>query len=515
MKKSIVIFCLFILLCSLFTCNTCASVYTSFWPIDENGNDLHAVCLDLYIDTCMDIDGNVFNLELKENTSSTILYELDENIQIQILENANEDDFIVILNLCSPDGSNPYPEIEPLNVKIGIEERIGGSRTYLMGTDFRLYSFDGDETYEIEITEMSIKKVSFTSEKLGCYVLYYNPRVYSVDFFEDEIEYDENRNIVNEVYFTATNLAQFDSLYFPEIPEKEGYVFTGWKQNKRKGAYYTYCYIESKKDLLLDEWKIYPCDVRNIYASWCSEDEYSPLEVVIESEITIKKGKEDGCEIILTLSEGMFDETIDEDIENDWKIVGSDELLISSVERIDNTTAKLTLSGNSSDKFTKGEIKVEFNSELYISHEGFGDNWDIHEIADIQLDENGIKRKMFISDNSIILEKQKKSGNSGGVEKHTVTFETNGGEELPSVRVANGHTLKVPERVLKEGFVFAGWYTDEELTEKYDFTSPVTKGFTLYAAWEKPTAKEQNSKQIFFPIKIIEEAIEFVKSVIR
>ncbi len=516
MKKYLISIISVILINIILPCSAVAGSLDEVIPINTLGETQLLINLYLDIDTCTDVDGNKFNVA--NESIRGIISELEDG-QRKVFEYANVDDYIVILNLCSPDRGNPYPEIEPLNVRIGVEEKIGGSRTYLMGTDFRLYRFDGDELYQIEITEADIKEVNFMVENLGYYVLYYNPHVYSVDFFEDKIEYDDNRNVINEVYFTATDLAQFDDLYFPEIPEKEGYIFAGWKHNKQKGAYYTCNYVEPQKDFLSGEWRIYPCDVRNVYASWCPEDEYTPLEVAIESKEKIKKGKEDGAEIVLTLSEGRFDDVIDADIENYWRIVGNDELSISNVERIDDTTVKLTLSGNSNDKYTSSEIQIEFNSELYISHEGFGDNYEVHEIADIQLDENGIKKAMFISDNSITLEKQKKSGSGGGVVKHTITFETNGGEEVQSVRVANGHCLAEPETPLYEGYVFKGWYTNEELTDRYDFEASVKEGFTLYAAWEKETIKDVNDETVVLPIeiieKIIEEVIEFVKSIIK
>lgn len=37
-----------------------------------------------------------------------------------------------------------------------------------------------------------------------------------------------------------------------------------------------------------------------------------------------------------------------------------------------------------------------------------------------------------------------------------------------------------PER---EGYDFQGWYTAKDGGAKYDFGTPVTKGFTLYAHW--------------------------------
>ena len=54
-----------------------------------------------------------------------------------------------------------------------------------------------------------------------------------------------------------------------------------------------------------------------------------------------------------------------------------------------------------------------------------------------------------------------------------------------------------PTTPAKEGFDFAGWYTDKELKEKYDFSAKVTKNLTLYAAW---TEKDNSEDQIILTI---------------
>lgn len=74
----------------------------------------------------------------------------------------------------------------------------------------------------------------------------------------------------------------------------------------------------------------------------------------------------------------------------------------------------------------------------------------------------------------------------------TVTFETNGGSELAPVTVKTGEPVEEPEKPLKpagkkkysrENFAFAGWYTDAELTQAYNFALPVKNDLTLYAKW--------------------------------
>lgn len=50
--------------------------------------------------------------------------------------------------------------------------------------------------------------------------------------------------------------------------------------------------------------------------------------------------------------------------------------------------------------------------------------------------------------------------------------------------VINGTQAEEPNTVpVRDGYVFAGWYTDIEYTDKYDFSKNVTGDITLYAKW--------------------------------
>ena len=71
----------------------------------------------------------------------------------------------------------------------------------------------------------------------------------------------------------------------------------------------------------------------------------------------------------------------------------------------------------------------------------------------------------------------------GAASQFIVKFDTNGGSKIANVTVKKGETLTKPADPTKEGFDFGGWYTDKALTKAYDFATPVTKSFTLYAKW--------------------------------
>ncbi len=65
----------------------------------------------------------------------------------------------------------------------------------------------------------------------------------------------------------------------------------------------------------------------------------------------------------------------------------------------------------------------------------------------------------------------------------TVTFNSQGGSAVTPATVANGAALTKPAAPSWAGRGFAGWYTDADCTQKYDFTAPVIGDLTLYARW--------------------------------
>ena len=83
-------------------------------------------------------------------------------------------------------------------------------------------------------------------------------------------------------------------------------------------------------------------------------------------------------------------------------------------------------------------------------------------------------------------------GQPNGITLHTVTFNSNGGSDVPEQIRANAAATK-PADPTRSGYVFAGWYTDEACTAAYDFTQPVTDNITLYAKWEAAPRYYYNS----------------------
>ena len=73
----------------------------------------------------------------------------------------------------------------------------------------------------------------------------------------------------------------------------------------------------------------------------------------------------------------------------------------------------------------------------------------------------------------------------GGEVKYTVTvtFDSQGGSQVPSQDITVGEPVSQPDDPTRTGYRFLGWYTAATGGARWDFTQPVTGDQTLYAQW--------------------------------
>lgn len=69
--------------------------------------------------------------------------------------------------------------------------------------------------------------------------------------------------------------------------------------------------------------------------------------------------------------------------------------------------------------------------------------------------------------------------------EYSITFDSKGGSLVNSITQENGTALTLPSNPTKEGFVFAGWYLDEETTDLFEENIMPEHNITLYAKWEE------------------------------
>ena len=72
---------------------------------------------------------------------------------------------------------------------------------------------------------------------------------------------------------------------------------------------------------------------------------------------------------------------------------------------------------------------------------------------------------------------------------YEVTFNSKGGSPVRKQEVEEGSKVNRPANPTKGGNKFVDWYTEDSYENIYDFDTPVTSSFTLYAKWELSTDK--------------------------
>lgn len=70
-------------------------------------------------------------------------------------------------------------------------------------------------------------------------------------------------------------------------------------------------------------------------------------------------------------------------------------------------------------------------------------------------------------------------------QKYTINFNTNGGNSISSQEIEEGNKAIRPSNPIKNGYTFVDWYKNSNLTQVFDFNTPINENITLYAKWEE------------------------------
>jgi len=99
--------------------------------------------------------------------------------------------------------------------------------------------------------------------------------------------------------------------------------------------------------------------------------------------------------------------------------------------------------------------------------------------ADYQADDS-----TFIESYPVTVVNPRESSGGGGSAKVFLRYETNGGEPISSTSHTRGTTVQLTVVPVREGYIFTGWYSDPELTNKIE-TVVMDATKTVYAGWKK------------------------------
>lgn len=77
---------------------------------------------------------------------------------------------------------------------------------------------------------------------------------------------------------------------------------------------------------------------------------------------------------------------------------------------------------------------------------------------------------------------------------YTVTFNSMGGSDVTPLRVKEGERATRPTDPTKEGYSFGGWYLSEGYVKAFDFATPITTDYVLFAKWNGGETSSSSSE---------------------
>lgn len=97
--------------------------------------------------------------------------------------------------------------------------------------------------------------------------------------------------------------------------------------------------------------------------------------------------------------------------------------------------------------------------------------------------------KLYQPGDQVKLEKARTATAQWTTAKHTVTFNSMGGSDVPKQVVDHGNTATTPEAPTLEGKVFMGWKEKETDTSYFNFKTSITEDKILMAIWQDSVQK--------------------------
>jgi len=77
------------------------------------------------------------------------------------------------------------------------------------------------------------------------------------------------------------------------------------------------------------------------------------------------------------------------------------------------------------------------------------------------------------------------NGNLSGTTTYSVSFNSNGGSDVQAITgITSGATITLPTNPTKAGFIFSGWFVDNEIFQnQFTAYSIIISDLTVYAKW--------------------------------
>lgn len=226
------------------------------------------------------------------------------------------------------------------------------------------------------------------------------------------------------------------------------------------------CYIRTSEnttgeaigDYNLNEVSVF-AKARKISGATIKSSENTPEILTVSGSLT--KGKENGRSIKVSIAGGEFAESL---LSEFWTVLGLDDVTVDSVERIDDYNVKLTLTGNSKDKYTNAELKIGCDASQYTDNRIYNADTGNYDVCNLT------------TENSITVEKQSRGG-SGSSGSSSVSKPV---ASVPSSEVLKGTKIELscPTKGAKIYYTVDGTQPTAE-SQLYQSPIEITENMTL------------------------------------
>ena len=114
----------------------------------------------------------------------------------------------------------------------------------------------------------------------------------------------------------------------------------------------------------------------------------------------------------------------------------------------------------------------------------------LDDILDVKDTKGGVKGALNKIIDTVTGEETTEKADKKPVIRYVVKFETNGGGEISDKSVVAGTKISKLPTPKRDGYIFLGWYYDDDLTQAVKLDDTVNKKMTLYASWLEQTPLE-------------------------
>jgi len=353
-------------------------------------------------------------------------------------------------------------------VEYTVEDKIELYAPSKVGYTFIGWFTDAEFTSSV-VTELKVG----TSGKITLYA-HYSVNQYTISF---ESNGGTSVSAITQNYATSVTA--------PEAPSKNGYTFAGWYSNASLTSRYTFSTMPADNITLYAKWNLETYNITyNLNGG--TNNSFNPATYTITSaKITLKAPTKTGYSFAGWYNDAECTEAISEIASGSYGVVElfakwtATEYTITYVTADGATHSNILTYTNETDLTTLADATLKghafggwYTDDSYATA--------VTTVAGGEIGNKTIYAKFTANTYNVWLDGNEEAS-------YVVSFNLNGAEgTIASQTVTPTATLKYPTVPTRDGYIFAGWYENENCTGSlYDFTAVVTSDTTLYAKWVK------------------------------